>query len=95
MFAYLLDRLRSTPDGEGSLLDHSMILFGSPLSDGNLHLTKDLPLLVMGGGSGQLNSGRHLRYPVDTPMTNLFVTLLDKLGVSVDRIGDSTGELTL
>jgi hypothetical protein len=95
MFAYFLDRLRSTPDGEGSLLDHSMILYGSPLSDGNLHLTKNLPVLIMGGGAGRLRSGRHVRYPADTPMTNLFLTLLDKLDVHAGTIGDSTGELPL
>jgi hypothetical protein len=93
MFAYFLDRLRSTPDGEGSLLDHSMILYGSPLSDGNLHLTKNLPVLIMGGGAGRLRSGRHVRYPADTPMTNLFLTLLDKMGVPSEQIGDSTGRI--
>ena len=95
MFAYLMEKMKATPDGDGSLLDHSMILYGSPLSDGNLHLTKNLPVLVMGGGSGRLQSGRHLRYPADTPMNNLFLTLLDKLDVHADRLGDSSGRLEL
>jgi len=95
MFAYLLEKMRSTPDGDGSLLDHSLMVYGSPLSDGNLHLTKNLPVLIMGGGSGQLKTGRHLRYPADTPMTNLFLTVLDKVGVSAEKIGDSTARLEL
>ena len=95
MLAYFLNRLSSTPDGDGSLLDHSMILYGSPLSDGNLHLTKNLPVLIMGGGAGRLRSGRHVRYPADTPMTNLFLTLLEKLDVHAGKIGDSTEELPL
>ena len=95
MFRYLLEKLRSTPDGDGSLLDHSIMLYGSPLSDGNLHLTKNLPVLIMGGGSGQLKTGRHLRFPADTPMTNLFLTVLDKVGVSAEKIGDSTARLEL
>jgi len=68
---------------------------GSALSDGNVRLTKNLPVLIMGGGSGQLKTGRHLRYPADTPMTNLFLTVLDKVGVSAERIGDSTARLEL
>jgi hypothetical protein len=95
MFTYFLERLRSTPDGNGSLLDNSMILYGSPLSDGNLHLTKNLPILLMGGGSGRLKGGRHVRYAADTPMNNLFLTLLDKLDVHIDQLGDSTGKLEL
>ena len=93
--AYFLDKLRSTPDGDGSLLDHSIVLYGSPLSDGNLHIFKNLPILLIGGGSGQLKGGRHIRYPKDTPMANLYLTLLDKLGVSVESLGDSTGKLEL
>jgi hypothetical protein len=95
LFAYFLDKLRSTPDGNGSLLDHSTVLYGSPLSDGNLHMFKDLPILLVGGASGQLQGGRHIRFPKDTPITNLYLTLLDKLGVSVENMGDSTGKLEL
>jgi len=94
-FAHLLQRLKSTPDGDGSLLDHSMILYGSPLSDGNMHLTNNLPVLIAGGASGQIKGGRHIRYTTDTPMTNLFLTMLDKLDVHVDSIGDSTARVEL
>ena len=95
LFAYFLEKLRSTPDGEGSLLDHLMIIYGSSLSDGNEHLLQNLPLLLVGGGGGQLQGGRHIRYPESTPMTNLFLTVLDKLGIAVENFGDSTGKLEL
>ncbi len=95
MLAYFLDRLRSTPEGDGSLLDHSMTLYASPLSDGNLHIFKNLPVLLVGGASGQIKGGRHLSYPTDTPMANLYLTMLEKLGVSIDSLGDSTGRLNL
>jgi len=95
LLAYFLDKMRSTPDGDGSLLDHSMIVYGSPLSDGNMHLFKNLPILLLGGGGGQIKGNRHIRFPKDTPMTNLYLTLLDKLGVSVESFGDSTGKLEL
>jgi hypothetical protein len=94
-FAYYLDKLASTPDGDGSLLDHSIILYGSSLSDGNLHLHNNLPLLVAGNGVGSGQKGCHVRYPDGTPMTNLFLTLLDKAGVEIGKLGDSTGKLTL
>ncbi|HYL39186.1 MAG TPA: DUF1552 domain-containing protein [Bryobacteraceae bacterium] len=94
LFAYFLEKLRSTPDGDGSLLDHSMIIYGAGMSDGNAHDPKNLPILLLGGGCGALKSGRHLRYPAATPLANLHIALLDKLGVHVDKIGDSTGELT-
>jgi hypothetical protein len=87
--------MRSTPDGDGSLLDHSMIVYGSSLSDGNLHVHNDLPILLVGGGAGQLKGGRHLRYPDDTPTANLFLTLLDKLEIPLENFGDSTGRLEL
>src|SRR6266699_2533829 len=90
MLAYYLDKLRSTADGNGSLLDHALILYGGALSDGNLHLFTDLPLLLVGGIKG----GRHVRYPRGTPMGNLLLTMLDKANVPpVDRLGDSTGRL--
>jgi hypothetical protein len=93
-FAYLLDRLRKTPDGDGTLLDHSMILYGSSISDGNAHTHHDLPLLLAGGASGQLKGGRHIRYSKETPMTNLLLNMMDKAGVPLpDKLGDSTGEL--
>lgn len=93
LFARFLEKLRSTPDGDGSLLDHSMILYGSNMSDSNAHDHFPLPNLVVGGGSGRLKGGRHLKYPDHTPMANLLVTLLDKAGVPMDGLGDSTGSL--
>ncbi len=95
MFAYLLEKLRSTADGEGSLLDHSMIVYGCGISDGNLHTHDNLPILVAGGGAGRIKGGRHLRYANDPPATNLYVTLLDKLGIPVESFGDSTGKLEI
>ena len=92
-FAYFLDKLQSTPDGDGTLLDHSMLIYGSGISDGNIHFHMDLPIIVAGGGGGTLQGGRHLRYASDTPLTNLYVSVLDKLGVPVEQFGDSTGKL--
>jgi len=96
MLAYYLDKLRSTPDGDGSLLDHSMILYGAALSDGNLHLYTNLPLLLVAGGVNGIRGGQHIRYPNRTPMTNLLLTMLDKANVPyVQQLGDSTGRLDL
>jgi hypothetical protein len=96
MLAYYLDKLRSTPDGDGSLLDHAMILYGGALSDANLHLYTDLPLVLLTSGISGIKGGRHLRYPQRTPMSNLLLTMLDKAGVPpVDKLGDSTGRLDL
>jgi Protein of unknown function (DUF1552) len=92
LFAAFLERLRSTPDGDGNLLDHSMFLYGAALSNPNLHAHYDLPLAVVGGG---FTGGRHLVYPTETPMTNLLLTLLDKSGVSTEALGDSTGRIDL
>ena len=93
MLAYFLGKLREAEDENGSLLDHSMVVYGSSLSDSNAHTHDDLPTLRAGGGSGKLHGGRHLRYAGGTPMTNLFVTLLDRLGVRREQIGDSTGRI--
>ena len=95
MLAYFLQKMASTADGDGSLLDHSIIVYGSAISDGNLHQHDNLPVLVAGSGSGTLKGGRHLRYPAETPVTNLYLTLMDKLRVPIDRLGDSTGRLDL
>jgi hypothetical protein len=92
-FAYLLEKLRSTPDGDGTLLDHSMITYGSGLSDGNAHDHANLPLVLAGRGGGSLQPGRYIRYPKETPMGNLFVAMLDRMGVPVESLGDSTGKL--
>jgi len=95
LLAYFLDKLRSTPDGDGTLLDHSMVLYGSGMSDGNQHNHTDLPIILAGGASGRLKGGRHLRNPKNTPMANLLVSMLDTLEVPMDKLGDSTGELSL
>ena len=92
-FAYFLDKLQSTPDGDGTLLDHSMLIYGSGISDGNIHFHMDLPVVMVGGGGGTLKGGRHLRYANDAPLTNLYVSVLGKLGVPVEQFGDSTGKL--
>ena len=94
LFTHFLDELANMPDGDGSLLDHSLLMYGASLSDSNKHSHFDLPLLLVGGGAGQLKGGRHLQYPRDTPMTNLLVSQLDKAGVRLDDgLGDSTGRL--
>jgi hypothetical protein len=95
MFAYYLDKLQNTPDGDGSLLDHLMILYGSGMSDANVHSVQNLPIMLVGEVNGRIKTGRHLRYPKDTPLTNLFLTMLERLDVPVDNLGDSTGKLEL
>jgi hypothetical protein len=96
MLAYFLDKLRETKDGDGSLLDHSMILYGAALSDANLHLYTDLPLLLVASDRTGIKGGRHLKFPTRTPMSNLLLTMLDKAGVPpVAKLGDSTGRLDL
>jgi len=92
-FAYMLEKLRSTPDGDGNLLDHSLILYGSSISDGNAHTHHDLPIVLAGSGAGQFKTGRHIRYPKDTPLNNLLLSMLHTAGVPADKWGDSTGEL--
>ncbi len=91
--AYFMDRLASTPDGHGSLLDHLTLMYGCGISDGNQHLHTNLPILLAGGSAGRLKGGRHLRYPEETPLTNLQLTLLDLLGLPTENLGDSTGTL--
>ena len=95
LLSSFLQKLNATPDGDGSLLDHSMILYGGGISDGDQHSHIDLPLVLAGGGAGQLDGGRHIRYPTDTPMTNLLLAMLDKVGVRTELLGDSTGVATL
>ena len=91
LLAYYLEKLRATPDGDGSLLDHVMVLYGAGLSDGNRHSSENLPILLAGGGGGTLDCGRHVQCADPTPMSNLHVTLMDKLGLPVERFGTSTG----
>ena len=99
LFAYFLEKLRSTPDGDGSLLDHSIIIYGSSLSNGNYHLHNDVPILLAGGGAGQIKGGRHIRYP-DLPLSNLHLAVLDMLEVPAEGYidsadSDATGKLKL
>jgi hypothetical protein len=93
LFAYFLNKLKSTKDGDGTLLDHSMIVYGGAICDGNSHSHWDLPVLLAGRGDGQLKPGRHIAYPKGTPMTNLYVSLLERMNVKMERLGDSTGQL--
>lgn len=93
VFAYFLEKLKATREAGGTLLDHSMVVYLSGLSDGNRHSHEDLPVLVAGRGDGSLKPGRHLIYKKGTPMTNLYLTLLDRMGVQPERLGDSTGKL--
>jgi hypothetical protein len=95
LFAYFLEKLKAIPDGDGSLLDHSLILYGGGMGDGNLHRHSDLPCLMAGRLGGAVTTGRHLNYKLDTPMSNLLLTILDKVGVHTEAIGDSTGRLPL
>jgi hypothetical protein len=93
MLAYFLGKLQATPDGDGNLLDHSMVLYGSSMSNGNQHDHDPLPLILAGGASGQLNGGRHLKFAPHTPASNLLLSMLDKLGVHQEKHGDSTGKI--
>jgi hypothetical protein len=95
MFAYLLKRLQETQDGDGTLLDHSLVLFGSSLSESNIHTHDDLPIVLAGGGNGQVKGNRHLVYPKETPLNNLLLNMFDVAGLPhVEGFGDSTGRLT-
>jgi hypothetical protein len=85
--------MQAAKDGDGTLLDHSMLVYGSSLSDSNRHLHDNLPVLLMGGANGRFRGNRHIRYPKGTPMTNLYLTMLDGVGVHPEAIGDSTGKL--
>lgn len=89
--AYLLERLDAVAEGEGSLLDHSMIVYGSGNSDGNRHSHHDLPILLAGRGCGTLRSGRHIRYPTETPLNNLWLSMLNRMDINLAQLGDSTG----
>jgi hypothetical protein len=91
--AYFLNRLRTIREGDGTLLDHCMIVYGSGNSDGNRHNHDDLPILVAGKGGGTVRTGRHVRYPRETPLNNLWLALLDRMNSRVDQLGDSTGRL--
>lgn len=95
LLVYLLEKLRTTPDGDASLLDRSMVLYGSAMSDGNQHNHNPLPIILAGGASGRLKGGRHIRNAPDTTMSNLLLAMLDKLGIPMEKFGDSTGMLAI
>jgi hypothetical protein len=94
LFAAYLEKLRATPDGDGTLLDHMLLLYGGGISNSDRHTHGPLPTLLLGGGAGMLKGGRHLVYPNDTPLTNLQLTLLNKMGVPMEKLGDSTGQIS-
>lgn len=94
-FAYFLKKLKETNEGEGNLLDNSLIVYGGAIRDGNRHDHHDLPILLAGRGGGQFSPGTHRRYPTETPLNNLFITMLQTVGVDIDEFGDSTGALLL
>jgi hypothetical protein len=95
LIPYFLQKLKDTPDGDGNLLDHSVVLYGSPMGDGNVHNHKRVPLVLAGHANGALKGGMHVRCPDGTPMANVLLAMAHKLGVKVERFGDSTGEVDI
>jgi hypothetical protein len=93
LFSHLVERMAATPDGDGTLLDHSMLVAGGAMGDANMHSPHNLPIMLLGSGSGTLTPGRHVRAKMDTPFMNLCLTLLDKMDVHLESLGDSTGRL--
>ena len=93
LFAEFVETLGATPDGDGSLLDHSLLLYGAGMSNSNAHAASDLPIMLVGGAAGGLVGGRHLTYRRDTPMANLLVAIMETLDVPVEKVGRSTGKL--
>jgi len=95
MFGYFLEKLKATPDGDGNLLDHSLIVLGSSMSNPNEHSHAPVPMLVAGGMSGRLKGGRHLQFPDRTPHANLLLSLINKAGIPMESFGTSTGALEI
>jgi hypothetical protein len=95
LFAQFLDTLRSTPDGDGTLLDHSLFLYGSGMTNGNAHDHENLPTLLVGGAAGRHKGNRHIKMPKSTPLSNLMISLMDKAGVDTEKFGQSTGRVDL
>jgi hypothetical protein len=94
LFAHFVEKLHSTADGDGRLLDQAMIIYGSGMSNSDMHLHQNLPMMLVGGGAGRIRGGRHVQVAKNTPLANLHVTVLDKIGIPTERLGDSTGKLT-
>ena len=86
-----MEKLAKLPEGDGTMLDHTLFLYGTGISDSNTHFHDDLPIALVGGKAAGIKGGRYIRYPKGTPLTNLHVTILEKLGVPVEKFGDSTG----
>jgi len=95
LLPYFLEKLRNTPDGDGNLLDHTVVLWGSPMGDSNVHAHKRLPVLLAGRANGRIKGNQHVKCKDETPYANVLLTLLHKVGVEQDIIGDSTGEITI
>jgi hypothetical protein len=93
LFAYMVEKMKSTSDGDGSLLDHSIYMLGSGMGNPEVHDHSSLPIVLAGGGAGKLKGGRHIKYEKQTPLANLHLTLLEKVGVRLDTFGDSTGRV--
>jgi hypothetical protein len=93
LFAYFLEKLQSMPEGDGSILDQSLLLYGGGMGDGNMHRHSDLPTLMAGGLNGTFKTGRHLQYKLDTPMANLLLTIMDSAGIHLEKFGDSNGRI--
>jgi hypothetical protein len=93
--AYFIEKLKNTPDGDGNLLDHTLVLYGSPMGDSNVHNHKRLPLFLAGKANGKVQGNMHVMAPDGTPMANVLLTMMRRLGVNMDRIGDSTGEFSI
>ena len=92
-FAYFIQKMKSVPEGEGTLLDHSMLMYGGAIGDGNRHNHDELPILLAGRAQGTIATGRHVRYAKGTPLCNLYLSMLDRVDVKVEKLGDSTGRL--
>ena len=95
LFAHFLEKLHSIREGDGRLLDRVLIVYGAGMSDSNMHHHQNLPALLVGTGSGQIAGGRHVRVAKDLPLANLHLTVLDRMGIPIDRLGDSTGKLAV
>jgi hypothetical protein len=95
IFAEFVEKLRSTPDGDGTLLDHVGIIYGAGMSEGNGHVPENLPIVVVGGATGRIAGGRYVKFAKGTPLANFHLGLLDRFGVRIEQHGNSTGALSL